>query len=993
MKFPQPAKWWTSRPVRRERAAAGMRLRPGMAGKAGKSLRRPLWALAGLSGAIAAQEPANLAPLARVTGSGRLNEAYDAPLVADGRIPAAGCRSDAGSAWCLPQASAAKSSLTFEWPAPVTVSEVVYYGRTAWLWNENFRRVQVGWAGDGAAPVVEASLKPGHGPQRIRLPEPVRTSVLTLRFPAADEGPNPGASEIRIYDRPPAEAALGSFRPPPAGAPTVPASPVPRSPGLAAKLASGALGFDRVLAIQRRPIAPSHVYTYHCEGLSPGGGLFVLDLASGRVERLVDAADGVILDADLSFDGREVVFSWMRGMRSFQVYRIALDGSGLRQLTDGGSIDFNPCWLPDGGIAFLSTRRSAYAYCWSSPAGILHRMEGDGSGVRPLSANYLNDFTPSVLDDGRIVYSRWEYVDRPAIPIQSLWTIHPDGTGLSVYFGNRVLSPATFMEPRAIPGGETVLCLLTAHNGPCQGAVGIIDRRRGVNAQAAIRNLTPEVEIGAVERGDGNFVRGPYQGAFPVDDRYFLVSRDGTVLLRDYAGTEETVALDRGGGPLGWFHPVPVRPRRPPPRASGGPSGGAPQGPWATVYVQDVYQGLEPAVARGEIAEIRVVQEVAKPVGVDPGRRLFGFQFPVVSCGATYAPKKIWGSAKVAEDGSASFRVPANVPVYFMALDAEGRALQRMRSFTHFQPGEVQGCVGCHEDRRRTQFSAARPRALLRPPQELVAPEWGVKGFSYLEVVQPVLDRHCVGCHNAREHPLGVDLSADRTDLFNVSYEILARRGTPAEDPHAGGARMSRFRNPYTSWIPTYNGTEENILEIAPRAWGSPASRLAELVRTGHPDDDGKPRVGLEPAERRRIYAWIDCNVPYYPTSASLDLTIPGCRRIYPPDLDATLADVALRRCADCHAEGKLPRAFFTRIENPQDNPFLLAPLAPAAGGTGRCGRAVFASRDDPDYLAILRTFEAASQALRERPRLDVEPAAPEESPPPARREGAAAAL
>ena len=147
-------------------------------------------------------------------------------------------------------------------------------------------------------------------------------------------------------------------------------------------------------------------------------------------------------------------------------------------------------------------------------------MDRDGSNVTRLSSNYLNDFTPAVLEDGRLIYSRWEYVDRPAIPIQSLWTIHPDGTGLRVFFGNRVLSPATFMEARTIPGTEQVLCLLTAHNGPCRGAIGILDPRKGVNAQEAITNITPEVFIGKVNEGDGNRIPGPYENPFPLNDTH-----------------------------------------------------------------------------------------------------------------------------------------------------------------------------------------------------------------------------------------------------------------------------------------------------------------------------------------------------------------------------------------------------------------------------------------------------------------------------------------
>ena len=949
--------------------AAPVQVLPGIARGLFRFLIQPVLP-AVACGLLAAAEPelVNLAPRAVITSSAQLNANYRPQLVADGRIPEAGGQKDEGLAWCVPQEKAANASLTFQWPAEVGVAEVVYYGRTAWLWNENFLRVQV-FADDAPAPVVEGPLKPGHGPQRLRLPDGLRVRTLTLKFPRAGDGPNPGASEVRLFDRVPSEATLGRFTAPPSD---VMASAVPDSPALAARLTRGELGFGHVLVVQRKPIAPTHVYTYHCEGLQPGGGLFVLDLATGAKRCLVEAGQGVILDGDLSANGREIVFSWMRDKQPFQVYRIGLDGAGLRQLTDGDSLNFNACWLPDGGIGFLSTRRSAYAYCWSSPAGILHRMNRDGGEVRQLSANYLNDFTPSVLNDGRIIYSRWEYVDRPAIPIQSLWTINPDGTGLRVYYGNRVLSPATFMEPRAIPGSENILCLLTAHNGPCRGAVGIIDRRQGVNAQTAIRNLTPEVKIGRVEEGDGNFVRGPYESAFPVDERYFLVSKDGSLLIRDYEGTEQAVALAREGDGLGYYNAQPVRARPELPVQPQDLAGENADPRWATLIVQDVYEGLGPDVARGEIKEIRVVEEIAKPVSVSPDRRLFGFQFPVVSCGATYAPKKVWGSAAVGEDGSASFRVPANVPIYFMVLDAEGQAVQRMRSFTHLQGGEVQGCVGCHEDRERTPAPKPGALALRRPPQALEPPEWGQKGFSYLEIVQPVLDQHCVTCHNAREHPRGVDLSGDRTDIFNVSYEILARQGTPAEDAHQGGARMAGFKNLFTSWIPTYNGTEENILQIKPRAWGSPASKLAEVVRRGHPDDQGKARVNLTPAERRRIYAWIDCNVPYYPTSASHDLTIPGCRQIYPPDLDKVLAEVASRRCSACHGAGKIPRKFYVRIENPQDNTFLLAPLAQAAGGTEQCGQITFKSAEDPDYQAILKTFEPAAKALEARPRMDI---------------------
>jgi mono/diheme cytochrome c family protein len=295
-------------------------------------------------------------------------------------------------------------------------------------------------------------------------------------------------------------------------------------------------------------------------------------------------------------------------------------------------------------------------------------------------------------------------------------------------------------------------------------------------------------------------------------------------------------------------------------------------------------------------------------------------------------------------------------------------------------PGEVQGCVGCHADRNYAlqRAGAAELGTLARhasEPQPLREPDWGVKGFSYLEVVQPVLDRYCVECHNARTAPQGVDLSGDKTDFFNVSYDILARKGTLGElQPQVHGVRLDsrdEGRSPYTSWISTINGADYNILLVQPKTWGSPASKLADLLLAGHPDAEGKPRLHMDPAQRRRILAWIDLNVPYYPTSAPDYPDRMGCRRLMPVELNGVLQRVAQARCAACHRSG-LPRQFYTRITNPQLNNFLLAPLAKAAGGTEVCGRAVFASSEDPDYQAILKTFEPITNTLRATPRSDV---------------------
>ncbi|HUS91650.1 MAG TPA: discoidin domain-containing protein [Phycisphaerae bacterium] len=954
-----------------------------------KALRRSArFALPALLCAAAfapAAAPENLALRAKVTGTSQYNQPHGVGKVADGQIAPPMSKADIGKSW------AARGNdhptgvwVSFDWPEAVTVAEVVYFGRTGWDWGENWKDCEV-YLNDANAPAAKGQFVPGHGPQRVKLAKPVAARRLRLKLLSHYGGPNPGAAEIQVYSVSPPAAALGKFVKPFGGDLVgMPAPQIKESPDLAARLKAGQLGFTKLLLVQRHHIRATHVYTYHCEGQRDGGGLFVYDVTDGSLTKILDSAEGQILGCDLSYDGRTVLFSWRRKAHgpNYQLWRIEADGSGLRQLTEGEHHNYDGCWLPDETIVFLSSRRPQAAYCFFTPVGILYRMSADGSSQRRISANYLNDFTPAVLNDGRIIYGRWEYVDRPAIPIQSLWAINPDGTMLQGFFGNRVLDPATFIEPQAVPGTSAVLCTLTGHNGSCRGAIGLIDPVHGDNAQAAIRNLTPEVPLRGVGRNT-NGPRGPYQTPFPVDEKYFLVSHDGTILLRDYERSEQVIALAPRDG-MGFYNPRPLRARpRPPIRPSLLDPAKAAE-PWAEVYLQDVYNGLEPHIARGEVKQIAVVQELARSLITSPGihRPAFGYQRVVVSCGATYVPKKVWGFADVAEDGSAYFRVPAEVPIYFLALDAEGRAVQRMRSFTHLMGGEVQGCIGCHESRTQRPRHTAQLVALSGEPQELAPPEWGAVGFNYASIVQPVLDRHCAKCHNAREHPKGIDLSGDYTDYFNVSYEVLARRN------------QGRTGSPYVSWIPTYNGEEWNILEITPKAWGSPASRLAEMILAGHPDKDGKPRVKLGDAERRRVLTWIDLNATYYGTADTAHPDLPACRQMLPGDLQRVMDDVYARRCGECHTSksvqclmtwrgtkwsgGRAPwGGMGVRITNPHLNDFLLAPLAKSAGGTEQCGRAVFADTDDADYQALLKTFEPIRRLIEQRPRMDMPNATP----------------
>ena len=980
--------------------------------------------------------PENHAVRAEVRADSEYSDLYLAKFAVDGVIPEAGSGGyDQTRSWCVNNETAAnRAEFTMQWDEPVPVAEILYWGRTSFFISECWKDYHV-FFDDEEKPVAEGSFQMKHGPQRIITPKR-NVSKIRLVFLNAYGGPNPGAAEIMVFSENLTDRQFRKLA-------------EDDSPDVLADLNDQTREYltkdiEKFIVIKRFEIEASHVYTYHYEGFRPGGGLYLFDVAelkenpSAEGTLLVPTPTGQILDADLSHDGRTILFSWRKQQSEpYHIWSIDVDGNGLKQLTSGPWHDYNACWLPDGDIAFLSSRSPQFAYCWNAPVGILHRMKPDGSGLIQLSANYLNDFTPYVLEDGRIIYGRWEYVDKPAIPIQSLWTIHPDGTNLQVFYGNRVLSPATFMEAKPMPGTMQVVCTMTGHNGPTRGAIGIIDRRLGVNAQEAIRNITPEIPVDQVDHGDGNiWPKQIYSCPYPLDDERFLVSARGPLLIRTYdlvEGTDQPIAvatlLFRPEDGMQYFNALPVRARTVPPIVGSllndDPQGGeASREDFATIFLQNVYQGLGPYVNRGEVAAIRIVREMQKTVRIEPHLRSFGFQFPTISCGATYAGKMVLGDVPVDEDGSAYFKVgagtmrelegfgekmarkepgdlpelvPTTGPIYFIALDHEGRGIQRMRSFTHLMPGEEQSCVGCHESRLSSPLAKDHhARTLHVEPSTPVLPDWAdtktyapertsfSPGFDYVRLIQPIWDQYCVDCHNPHDAPKGIDLTGGFTEYFNVSYDVLASE------------KQDRNGSPYVSWIPTYNGDEQNILHIEPKTWGAYASPLAELIRSGHPDENGEKRFEMDDASRRKIFAWIDLNVPYYASSETSHPDILGCRRIYPPTLDAVLNEVGQRRCAECHAQGNaerrnwtyrtqnqfqypqedvdgiVPRRTWVRITDPELNPFLLAPLAKSAGGTEQCGKAVFADTNDPDYRKILDTFTSLVDSLATQPRIDM---------------------
>ena len=677
-------------------------------------------------------------------------------------------------------------------------------------------------------------------------------------------------------------------------------------------LADVDLGVEKLLFVKRHAYRPTHIYTEFSDGpYRPGGGIFVLSpvCPDGKVTRLFDAKGGICRDPDISFDGRRVLFSYRPSEKGYyHVYEMNVDGSGLRQLTDGPFHDLDPFYLPDGRIGLTSTRCKSRALCFWVRAATLFVMDADGGNCRPLSANNVNEFTPEVLPDGSILYTRWEYMDKSAIFVQSLWSILPDGTRARQVFGNNLIHPVSMLQARLIPGTRKIACILTAHNGNSYGPLAVIDPARGVNNPGAILNLVPEV-------GYDSGCFAPY----PLDDRWCIVSygpaepfglylfgidppaktiRPGKTKFelqspqfptdlgrywRSAAGPRHLIYRDDA---YSCVEAIPVAPRpKPPVVASGLRSAGdenhenhekAPEP--GTLVLADVYQGLAGAVPRGTIKHLRVVEEMGHRD--EHGRRNYTGAFDQADFSRTYktgfmslyaspwesgrpAPslqaKWIFGTVPVEADGSAHFTVPAGRPVYFSALDKDYGEVQRMRSYIHLMPGERLSCIGCHEPRHTAPAASAGapPLALRHAPHAIQAPPWGAGPFSYQKLVQPILDRRCVECHGPDKPAGGVDLSARRDGRgVPASFATLVR---PRTDPN---------RPPLVHFFDSWWGTSTTVPVARPLSFGAAASRLVEVIDDGHAGftmtEQQRDALRLSPEERRVITTWIDLNCPLW---------------------------------------------------------------------------------------------------------------------------------
>ncbi len=697
---------------------------------------------------------------------------------------------------------------------------------------------------------------------------------------------------------------------------------------------------------------------YAGNGQPDPGVLVRYNLRTHAKTVLLDAHGGSVRDPHVDYDGHTLLFSYRpAGTDFYHLYEMQSDGTALRQLTTGPWDDIEPCRLPDGDIAFISTRCKRWVSCWYTQVATLHRCKPDGTGITLLSANIEHDNTPAVMPDGRLLYTRWEYVDRSQMEYHHLWTMNPDGTGVSVFYGN-MHSWTVMIDAQPVPGTDEVLASFSPGHGVNEhaGCATLVSPRAGPDHLPSARRLNN---------------KGGLRDPQPLSPQLFLAARDKQILLLNRAGQEQVVYTDHVQAV---HEPRLLRPR---PREPVIPSRvGAATAATGQFVLVDVYAGRQMAgVQRGDIKKLLVLEPLPKPVNFSGGMDLTSFA-------GSFNLERVLGTVPVEADGSASFLAPAGRPLFFVSLDAQDMSVKRMQSFANLMPGETFTCLGCHEERAGAAGAERRAgtlQALQRPPSVIQPYAGQPEVFDFQRDIQPVLDRHCVTCHNPQKHAGNLSLAAAQTPQFSHAYLALLTRREFADGRNGLGNQP-------------------------PRSIGSAASPLLGRLSGGHQG------VRVTPAEWRTVWLWIESAAPYAGSYAALRNTEE--QNYYGHagyKLFGECADVFRRRCFECHkntAEHNVsgfpfdwelrrtkeralaghPTAAYERIlttndparlfeaglladySRPADSSLLLAPLAKEAGGYGRCGRVVFADRTDPDYLKVLASIQSSKALQDTRP-------------------------
>ncbi|MDP6636021.1 MAG: hypothetical protein QGG42_14070 [Phycisphaerae bacterium] len=699
------------------------------------------------------------------------------------------------------------------------------------------------------------------------------------------------------------------------------------------------LNFKELLFVRRNWPKWNHQCSHRVgEAQQPGANICVLSplAPDGRVRNVLSGkyANGGIGRPDLSYDGRRIVFPYasrrpkatsygygkpdIRGgaCLPYDIYEAGLDGKNPKRLTnDPKNEDTEPCYLPDGRIAFMSSRAGRLVQCgdWALACG-MYSMKPDGSDVRQITEPKEGEFYPSMLDDGRIMYTRWDYVMKGYNVIQQLWAVNPDGRRAQLVYGDHYAfsrGPIAFQEARQIPGTSKVICVGAAHHNSGVGPIMIVDTAGNRGGPDSMRRITPQVAYPEIRFASevldrykdsqhtarGRTDAGWYSSPYPLSENQFIASysfdKNNTsthgygLYLCDVHGNRDLIYRGKG---YSCYSPIPLRARAKPRIIPDMVRGVDPKTP-GVLTISDIYQGLD-GIKRGEVKHLRVLETYSKTVHTTPQRVDMG-----VGCG--WDARGVLGVVPVEADGSAHFEVPPFKQIFFEALDDNYLEIRRMRNFMNVMPGEKTGCVGCHEPYGTLPAKAGPggPVAMKRPPSKLAAPPWGDGAIGFKRVVQPVLDLRCISCHDG-------SVNTDKNSQLKKSFDLRGTQMVIAPAPydrdqgpqHAVSDSFLKLLS-YVSYIKV-GGYPGRRLPLGVNATGSRVSKLMKLLADG-----GHYKVKLKTDEWRALAAWIDCNAPFYGgwDEIVIGKKAPRVRRVRPA-ADGGLGAAARRKAI----EGKL---------------------------------------------------------------------------------------
>jgi len=649
-------------------------------------------------------------------------------------------------------------------------------------------------------------------------------------------------------------------------------------------LKNPAIDFDQILLVDM-PFPAGNEWrheTRHRLGYMavPGGRLLVLTGLSpaGHLQQLMPQLPlhGSFWRPDLSFDARKALFCFKpHNEKAFHLYEIGLDGTGLVQLTDGPYDDLDPIYLPDGEhIMFSTTRSHTYVRCMPpTNAFVLARCDRQGDNIFLVSRNNEPDYLPSVMQDGRVVYTRWEYTDKPLWRAQGLWTVHPDGTQVNTLWGNQSVWPDLLKDARNIPGSQRIMFTGSAHHDWFAGAVGIIDPTGGHNFPNGLTKVTADLPWPESGNGPVDPIESPryhpsgryeaYYSPYPLNEHDFLVSarrqEKFLLYLMDTDGNRELI--HEGTGNI--LHAMPVRPRPRPPaiadRVAWPDRANRLQPAGGVIYSNNVYHGA-PAELRDQARYLRVLN-------IEPKTYTYWYKRPYLSTGPVVSAvqsegvKRVLGTVPIEKDGSVAFHAPSGMALHFQLLDENFRALQTMRSFTGVMPGEQRGCLGCHELHSTSPEPYAQAIATSQQPRAIEPPPWGEETVSYARFVRPILSKYCGQCHEGDGEAVDVvDLTPRPGHLiFEEPYLILTGRPTwgrpyiQPEKPIPGHGIANMLM------VEGYSPTDPEAYRTpAPMTQLSYKSPLIDLASSGKHYD-----VRVEPTDLRKLIAWVDTMCPY----------------------------------------------------------------------------------------------------------------------------------